>query len=174
MRRKKSAIRRWMTIAVLIGSLFLPPSTLPVNQAHYDSSSAPSLSWETVETLSRMKPGPETKEAFTAQRVRIAGFIYQWHVKPGAREFLLVPKSSCFEDPRTWRASSVILVRMPPQTSRPVGCHPILVEGTLRWDSANAPNRRPLLESAEVAPDWERMPLGREPSPADPTLSRTL
>ena len=174
MRRKKSAMRRWMTVAVLLGCMFLPPSTLTVTKAHDEAPSAPPLSWETVETLSRMKPGPETKEAFTAQRVRVAGFIYHWYVKPGAREFLLVPKSTCFEDPKTWRASSVILVRMPPRTPRPVGCHPILVEGTLRWDVLNAPNRRPLLESAKVTPDWERMPAVRESDPADATASRTL
>lgn len=174
MRRKKSAMRQLMTAAILLGCMVLPSATLPKTQTRDGVSSAPSLSWETVETLSRMKPGPETKDAFTRQRVRIAGYIYQWYAKPGARKFLLVPKSSCFEDPKTWRASSVILVRMPPQIPRPVGCHPILVEGTLRWDGAKAPNRRPLLESAKVTPDWERMPLDLKASPPDPALSRTL
>jgi hypothetical protein len=174
MRRMKRLAWRWMAVTVFLGCLVSPSSASLVTQAYDVAPTAPSLSWETVETLSRMKLSPETKDAFTTQRVRVAGFIYQWYTKPGAREFLLVPKSTCFVDPKTWRASSVILVRMPPRVPRPVGCHPVLVEGILRWDSVDAPNRRPLLESAVVTPDWERMPEVRGRTLPNAAASRML
>jgi hypothetical protein len=174
MRRMKRLGWRCMAVTVLLGCLVSPSSASLLTQAYDVALRAPLLSWETVETLSLMKPGPETKNALTTQRVRVAGFIYQWHTRLGSREFILVPKSTCFVDPKTWRASSVILVRMPPRTPRPVGCHPVLVEGTLRWDDVTAPNRRPLLESAEVTPDWERMIEVRERTLPDAAALRTL
>jgi hypothetical protein len=127
--------------------------------------SAPIITWELIESLGQESQDKNLKTSLSYQRVRLSGYIFQWHRSAGVRDFLLTPSPTCFEDPQPWRTSSVILVRVPARVPKPMGCHPIVVEGTLLWDIPDAPNRRPILDSATVFPDWNSIsnaPNGRE------------